>query len=494
MLAKVANSEVSATNQPRHINQLMECLFVWGASGGRGWSELGWSGLGWMQDGLDSIPNRPSPDTRRGLVLPALVAAHRLPLRPDNHSRVVRLRQRSEHLNLIFAKNRRQNSLDLQVTKLLTHALVHATAKAEVRVRGFVLFARRGEAVRIEQVRLFEHVRQTHRHRRCCDDNISLRDRPLPAILRLDRHVLHRLAHQHDERRVHAQGLLHAVVHELKLLHVLERQSLAAHHIVHLVDHPLHDLRPRAAQQRRPGRGHAASVLSREEQGDEQASDLVVGILLPALVLHINEHLEDVRVVLRLLRVGPALLDHLAEELHHLLARVVARLVRRDRRVREEEGEGGDALVKVVVEMRDLSEEVLAHVVAVEAARGGEDGEVGEDREQVDLALLAPALDEILRLFHDLRHIRFEPVGAEALGHVEHLLLPHLGLGVVHHVGAEHSLHEAVHLGLREHRVGRFEEGRRHVGPDQKGEVLAHHPDRVDRAELLVGLHDEADR
>ena len=35
---------------------------------------------------------------------------------------------------------------------------MHAAAEAEVRVRGFVLLARRGEAVGIEEVRLFEHI------------------------------------------------------------------------------------------------------------------------------------------------------------------------------------------------------------------------------------------------------------------------------------------------------------------------------------------------
>lgn len=56
--------------------------------------------------------------------------------------------------------------------------------------------------------------------------------------------------------------------------------------------------------------------------------------------------------------------------------------------MRQEDRQGRHALVQVVEEASDVFEEVLAHVVPVEAAGGRQDGQTRERRQQVRLALL----------------------------------------------------------------------------------------------------------
>lgn len=72
----------------------------------------------------------------------------------------------------------------------------------------------------------------------------------------------------------------------------------------------------------------------------------------------------------------PARFDHGSEELDHLDAGHVALLVVRGGQVGEEEGERGDALVQIVVEVRHLGKELLTDVISVQASTSRQDRQV----------------------------------------------------------------------------------------------------------------------
>ena len=224
----------------------------------------------------------------------------------------------------------------------------------------------------------------------------------------------------------------------------------------------------------RPRRRHARRVLAGEEQGDEQPRDLVVGRLGAVLVDHVDEDLQDVGARRGLLRrLPPARLDHVAEELHHLQPRGIALPVALDGRRRPEERERRDALVEVVVDLADLGEEILAHVVAVEAPRGREDRQLRQRHEEIGRAALAPLLGEVgLRLPQNLGHVRLQPVRAQAAAHVHVLRLALRRRRVVDHAFSEDLRHEAVDLGLAEHVVAVPEERRDGLGPHDERQAF----------------------
>mmetsp|Transcript_25594 Transcript_25594/g.57413 ORF Transcript_25594/g.57413 Transcript_25594/m.57413 type:complete len:275 (-) Transcript_25594:549-1373(-) len=261
---------------------------------------------------------------------------------------------------------------------------MHAAAEAEVLEGPLVLLPPAGllldEAVRVELLRARPHRVEAPGDGGGGEDDVALGDDPLLApirgrLVRLDHHVHLGLAHEHDERWVHAKGLLDTVVHQVHLRNHLVRQVSA-------LGHDGLDLFPRAVPERlvvreeegSPGRGDGARVLAGEEEGDEEADNLVVRVPLAVhvgvarlLVHHVDEHLQNIRVLLGLLRVRPPCFDDVAKELDHLDAGGVALLVVGGGKVREEEGERRDALVQVVVQVAHLGEEIFAYVVTVKA-------------------------------------------------------------------------------------------------------------------------------
>ena len=79
--------------------------------------------------------------------------------------------------------------------------------------------------------------------------------------------------------------------------------------------------------------------------------------------------LEDVCAGLGfLLALGTPRLDHLGEETDHFFPGSVAFEVGGDGKVGEEDGDGRNPLVEVVVELGDLRKELLAHIIPMQAA------------------------------------------------------------------------------------------------------------------------------
>mmetsp|Transcript_9417 Transcript_9417/g.20462 ORF Transcript_9417/g.20462 Transcript_9417/m.20462 type:complete len:431 (+) Transcript_9417:206-1498(+) len=395
------------------------------------------------------------------LVPPPLVSHPAVALGPHHHGLVVDVRHGlGDHLHLELAEQHAQDRLDLHEGEVLPHAAVHAAAEAHVGIgAALVLLAPGPEPVGVERVGILEDLGDAHSHRRADEHHVPLGDGVvLPGRADLD--LLERLADQQDEGRAQPQRLLHGVVQE--------GHALVDHLVVHggvrvggedalllLVD-ALHDGGVVEYEQAGPGGGDAARVLSGEEQRDEQSRDLLVRDGRPVLVLDVHEDAQDFRTVgvLRV-RVVASVLDHLAEQLHHLAPRGVALPVGGGGGVGEEDGERRQALVEVVVQLGHLLEEVLAHVVAVEAAAGGEDGELGQGVEEVQLAAVAPGLEVLPGLPLDLGGVALEAGRAQAVGHGLELDLAVLLGGVVDDARAEDGLHEAVDLVLGEDLGGR---------------------------------------
>mmetsp|Transcript_19045 Transcript_19045/g.57736 ORF Transcript_19045/g.57736 Transcript_19045/m.57736 type:complete len:222 (-) Transcript_19045:622-1287(-) len=216
-----------------------------------------------------------------------------------------------------------------------------------------MFLAARRVAVGVKRVRFRPADLEPALDRRRREDDVAARDDVLGAGVRLDGHVLHGLAHEHDERRVHAQRLLHAVVEQRHLVEVAELERSRRVDDARLLARDARAQRlVREDVELRPRRRHARRVLAREEQRDQEARDLVVGRARAVLVDHVHEDLEDVRPRGGLLRrLRAARLDDVREERHHLEARGVALPVALDGRRRPEERQRRDPLVEVVVDL-----------------------------------------------------------------------------------------------------------------------------------------------
>mmetsp|Transcript_13648 Transcript_13648/g.43098 ORF Transcript_13648/g.43098 Transcript_13648/m.43098 type:complete len:336 (+) Transcript_13648:505-1512(+) len=306
-----------------------------------------------------------------------LVGEERGSLGSDDHGLIVGLWEGlvGREADVVGPEEDGEDGLDLGISELLAHALVHPGAEAEVGERDLlVLAARRGVAIWVEGSRIAEDRGKGSGDRGRDDGDVAPGEEVGPPLRGLDDDVLAALAHEHDEGRAEAKGLLDAVVQELHLAKVVVGRVavVAVEDGGLLVQEASLDVGVRGDVEQGPGRRDGRRVLPGEEQRDEEARDLVVRRLGPVLVLHVDEDLENVGPAL--VGRGAALGDDLAEELDHLDARLVPLAVARHRRRRPEEGERRDALVEVVVERGDVLEQGLAHVVAVEAARARENG------------------------------------------------------------------------------------------------------------------------
>ena len=82
-------------------------------------------------------------------------------LRSDHHGGVVWLGELFlNRLDQVVAQNDRHDSLDLQQTELLAHALMHACSEPEVGEGGLLLVALLIEAIWIEGIRVLEDLRK----------------------------------------------------------------------------------------------------------------------------------------------------------------------------------------------------------------------------------------------------------------------------------------------------------------------------------------------
>mmetsp|Transcript_49332 Transcript_49332/g.86199 ORF Transcript_49332/g.86199 Transcript_49332/m.86199 type:complete len:428 (+) Transcript_49332:304-1587(+) len=369
------------------------------------------------------------------------------------------------------------------------------TAEAQVGKGSLLLVALRAEAVRLEAVGVLEDALQTRGHRGGGDDDVALGDGVGHAVQR-GGDVLHRLTHEHDERREHAKRLLHAVLQVLHVAHAVEVESLAlAQQSVLLGEHLLEAIRVVQEKHHRPGGGDTRSVLASKEQGDQQTHDLVVGEVGLVLAVHeVDVQLQDVGVmtgVLAGLALVVALLDHAREDLHHLLACVVTHGVGLRGGVGEEERQRGHTLVEVVVDTGHLREHVLTDLITVQAARRSKNSKLRQGLKKVNGARVAPLLDIVESFFLDLRNVRFEAAGLQALGHTLHLLNTLLWLGIIDNTSSKHRSHKLIDFRLRHLIVSQLVERCGHLRLQQKGEVLVQHRNSVDRSEFLTSLFDE---
>jgi hypothetical protein len=233
-------------------------------------------------------------------------------------------------------------------------------------------------------------------------------------------------------------------------------------------------------------------VLASEKQSNQQTHNLVIGkngtILL---VGEVDEQLQDIGALTVVGTIRSAGSNDLGEDGHHFLSSLGTLGVSCDRSIGEEEGKRGDTLVQVVVDAGDISEHVLSDIIAVQAARGSQDGELGESIQDVDGTRVAPGLQVLQRLHLNLSHIALQSVGTQTGGHGLVLLGPSLGLGIVHNAFAEHGRHEGIHLRLGHVLIRQLEKGSRCLRTQQEGEVLAHHGDGVHRTELVQALADK---
>ena len=169
-------------------------------------------------------------------------------------------------------------------------------------------------------------------------------------------------------------------------------------------------------------------------------------------------------------RVGDPAVHDLLHQRNEFHARLVAALEALDRQVRVDVAQRVGAALEFVVVVREPAVELLAELQPDQAGRRGVDGQLGEEVEQFDLALVAPVGDDLLDLALDGGGVALHLLTAQRRV-VQHLLAP-LGAGVEHHALTEDRRHERVRLGLVEILVGGTEEELVGVGARQQDDVL----------------------
>ena len=136
--------------------------------------------------------------------------------------------------------------------------------------------------------------------------------------------------------------------------------------------------------------------------------------------------------------------------------------------------------------------ELLAELQADQARRGGVDGQLGEEVEQVDLAFVAPVGDHLLDFALDGGGVALHLLAAQRRV-VQHLLAP-LGAGVEHHALAEDRRHERVGLGLVEILVGGPEEELVGLGAREQDDVFVDELEPADVAAFVADALHQSDR
>ena len=227
-------------------------------------------------------------------------------------------------------------------------------------------------------------------------------------------------------------------------------------------------------------------MVAGEHQRDEHAGDLVgrePGVAL--LVLDRHQHVEHVAVALVLGRVGDPPVHDLLNQRNEFHASLVAEPEALDVQVRVDVAQRVGAALQLVVVVREPAVELLAELQPDQAGRRGVDGQLGEEVEQFDLALVAPVGDDLLDLALDGGRVTLHLLTAQCRV-VQHLLAP-LGAGVEHHALAEDRRHERIGLGLVEILVGGTEEELVGLRAGQEDDVLV---DQLEPADVTAFLAD----
>mmetsp|Transcript_12066 Transcript_12066/g.36642 ORF Transcript_12066/g.36642 Transcript_12066/m.36642 type:complete len:320 (+) Transcript_12066:113-1072(+) len=302
----------------------------------------------------------------------------RLPWAHD-HGIVVWLRNGplvGKKLEVVLPEQHAHQDLDLHVRKGLPHAAVPAAPEPDER-EGLllVLLSARTKPVRVVGLRISVHAVQPVGERGGGANDVALGHVHLLALRGLSVEALVDVPHEHDQRRVQPEGLLHRPVQVIHLGQDVVVQLLA----VLLDDVPLllQDLRQELVPvllgeqvQAGPRGGDARGVLAGKERGDEHAGDLVRGHLPPPVrgaVPRLHEGLQHVVLLVGVLGLGPPGLDDLHEDRAHLFPGPVPVPVGLDGQVREEHGDGLHSHVQEVELPVDLLEEILPDLSAEKA-------------------------------------------------------------------------------------------------------------------------------
>ena len=240
-------------------------------------------------------------------------------------------------------------------------------------------------------------------------------------------------------------------------------------------------------------------MVAGEHQRDEHAGDLVGGeAQVAVLVLDGHQNVEHVAVGFVLGRIGNPLVHDFLDQRHEADAGLVADAEAFDRQVRVDVAQRVGAPLQLVIEVREAGVQLVAELQPDQAGGRGVDGQLGEEVEQVDLALITPVGHHLSHFALDGDGVAFHVLATQSRV-VQHFLTA-LGAGVEDHALAEDGRHERVRLGLVQILVGRTEEELVGPGAGEQDDVLAgqlepadvaafvahplHQPDRVG-AELL---------
>lgn len=177
----------------------------------------------------------------------------------------------------------------------------------------------------------------------------------------------------------------------------------------------LHDLRVLGETEHDPRAGGGGRVLAGHEEGNHHVGDLVVGDLGAVLVGRVHQMGHDIE------SVGAALLAALLDFVHVDLGNgalgVITLLVPGERGPVQHEVDGGEAHVEVVVERSKGLVELVADLGALKSVGGGENGDLGQLRGEVDDARLAlevgAALEVVGNLVGDDRSVGAEGFSGE---------------------------------------------------------------------------------
>mmetsp|Transcript_22439 Transcript_22439/g.63018 ORF Transcript_22439/g.63018 Transcript_22439/m.63018 type:complete len:386 (+) Transcript_22439:475-1632(+) len=299
-------------------------------------------------------------------------------------------------------------------------------------------------------------------------------------------HIDHQLAHEEDDGRVDAQGLHDAGVQEGHVRQGLVGEVVTVlFHVAPLfLDGAGHVLGELHEEEARPRARDAARVLPGEQHRNHHAGELLHLELAPVLVFLVHKGLQGV--VVRDVRVRPALVDDGGEELAHLQAGGVPAAVRGGWGVTPEHGDSGEPLVEALEQLGHLPRQAIPNLIPHERAAGRENNKLRELVPQVHGPALPVLAEEVLGLEYHGRHVRHHLFLAQRDPEKLELLLAHVQRYVVDHPRPEDRHCEVVGLILVELQVRSREEGALRLRPHQEGQPLPQDLQRKHRAQLLV--------